>query len=247
MQFSDLSRRSKLPKLDSSDILPLAFAGLSVGVFILAVSLFWLAFSFSKLTQKPAPTLVQQVDGRAFTVRSADQLYREPEVIRRVVSDWAVMTFTWGSLPGEENPVEEGVKVSGNHRVTHAAWEAGFLLATDFRDAFLQQLATAVIPPAVFEGQVSAVLIPQQVSPPQVVDEGLWQVDLIATRIVFDDTNPAGTTIPFNRRFYVRAIEPPRNPLIDNASEYQQVVYRLLESGLQIEEIRPIQPEEFRP
>lgn len=246
MQFQDLTRRGRLPKLDSSDILPMAFAGLSVGVLVLGISLFWLAASFARLANKPAPTLVQQVDGRAFTVRPADVHYREPEVIQRLVSDWAVMTFTWGSLPGEEAPqVEEGIEVVGNERVTESAWEASFILTTDFRDTFLQQLATKVTPPAVFEGQVSAVIIPQQISPPQVVSEGLWQVDLIATRILFDANNPSGTTIPFNRRFYVRAIEPPGIPLIDNASHYQQMVYRLLESGLQIEEIRPLNPEEL--
>ena len=246
MQFSDLTRRGRLPRLDSTDILPLAFAGLSAGVVILTISLLWLAVSFSKLANKPSPTLVQQVDGRAFTVRPADVHYREPEVIRRVVSDWAVMTFTWGSIPGKETEtIDEGIKVKGTDRVTKSAWEAGFLLSSDFRDVFLAQLATEIIPDSVFDGQVSAVIIPQEVSPPQVVNEGLWQVDLIATRIVFDDTNPSGTTIPFNRRFYVRAIEPPRKPLIKNASDYQQVVYRLLESGLQIDEIRPIHGEEI--
>ena len=49
MEITELNRKRKLPKLDSSDILPLAFAGLSIGVFILAIALFWLAVSFSKL------------------------------------------------------------------------------------------------------------------------------------------------------------------------------------------------------
>jgi len=245
MQFSHLLRKRKLPRVDSSDILPLAFAGLSLGVLFLSVAFFWLAFSLSKVANQKPPTLVQQVDGKAFTVRLADHTYREPEVIRRVVSDWATMTFTWGTLP--DNPAktpDEGVEVDGGKRVPSPAWAASFLLAPDFRDEFLNQLSTDVIPEGVFGGEISAVLVPQQISPPQSVGEGQWKVDLMSTRIVFDSSNPAGTTIPFNRRIYLRAVEPPQNPLIEEATKEQKIVYQSLEGGLQIEEIRPIQLEE---
>ena len=245
MELLELNRKVKRPRIHSSDILPLAFAGLSVGVLVFALSLLWLSVSVSRLANQKPPTLVQQVDGRAFSVRPADYRHREPEVIRQVVSTWAVMTFTWGKLPGEgEQSVDEGVQVAGRDRVSKAAWEASFLLAPDFRDAFLQTLATEVIPDGVFDGQVSAVLIPQHISPPQAIGEGRWQVDLVATRVVFEASNPAGTTLTFNRRITVRAVEPTGKPLIPDASEYQAVAYRLLESGVQIEAIRPIQPED---
>ncbi|MEO0806045.1 MAG: hypothetical protein AAFY33_07045 [Cyanobacteria bacterium J06643_4] len=245
MQFTHLIRKRKLPSVNSSDILPLAFAGLSVGVLVLAVAFFWLAFSLTKVANQNPPTLVQQVDGKAFTVRPADYLHREPEVIRRMVSDWATMTFTWGSLPDNtEKNTDEGMKVAEGKRVPTTAWAASFLIAPDFRDQFLQQLSNDVVPEGVFSGEISAVLIPQQISPPQVLEEGVWQVDLMATRILFDETNPAGTSIPFNRRLYVRAVEPPRTPLDAQASPQQQVIYQSLESGLQIEEIRPIHTED---
>jgi hypothetical protein len=64
---------------------------------------------------------------------------------------------------------------------------------------------------------------------------------MVATRIIFDSTNPSGYSIPFNRTFYVKAIDPPQNPLTQTATEYQWVVYQMLESGLQIEEIRPFE------
>ena len=248
MQITDLRRKVKPFKLDSSDILPLAFAGLSFGVAVLAMAVFWLAVSFSRLANQATPTLVQQVDGRAFTVRPADSLHREPEVIRRLVSDWAVMTFTWGKLPNDQSPiVDEGIEVVGQKRVPTAAWEASFALSPDFRDAFLQKLASEVVPETVFEGVVSAVLIPQHISLPQAAGKGYWRVDLIATRIIFDPSHPAGYTLPFNRSFYVKAVEPARKPLIANASEYQQLVYRMLEGGVQIEEIRPMNAEGLTP
>jgi hypothetical protein len=246
MQFSHLLRKRRLPKVDSSDILPLAFAGLSLGLLTLSTAFFWIAFSLAKVANQKPPTLVQQVDGKAFTVRPADYTYREPEVIRRVVSDWATMTFTWGTLPGNQTKTsDEGIEVNGGKRVPSAAWAASFLLAPDFRDEFLAQLSNEVIPEGVFSGEISAVLVPQQISPPQALEEGRWKVDLLATRIIFDPSNPSGTTIPFNRRIYLKAVEPPHSPLKEKSTEEQRVVYKSLEGGLQIEEIRPIQSEEL--
>lgn len=248
MQISNLKQKAKRFKLDSSDILPLAFAGLSVGVVMLSFAVFWLAASFSKLANQKTPTLVQQVDGRSFTVRPAAYNYREPQAIRQLVQDWAVMTFTWGSLPGQQkddSKSDEGVKVANGDRVPTTSWEASFVLDPDFRDTFLTQLATELVPDSVFTGGTSAVLVPQNISEPQFAGEGRWQVDLVATRIVFDDTNPSGYSIPFNRTFYVKAVEPPQNPLKENATDYQRAIYRMRERGLMIEEIRPLSTGEF--
>ena len=249
MQIADLRRKIHRFKLDSSDILPLAFAALAVGVLTLSFSTLWLAIAFAKLANQKPPTLVQQVDGRAFTVRAADSTYREPESIRRTVSDWAVMSFTWGKPPGSNNTqVDEGKPLEGRReRIPTAAWEASFLLAPDFRDVFLEQFAKTIVPQDVFKGEVAAVLIPQNFSPPALAGEGYWRIDMIATRIVFDAANPAGRTLPFNRTFYVKAIQPPQNPLAEQATEYQRLVYAMLERGVQIEEIRPLERERLTP
>jgi hypothetical protein len=90
---------------------------------------------------------------------------------------------------------------------------------------------------------VSGVLVIQTISQPQALGLGRWRVDMVATRILFDVANPSGISIPFNRTFYLTAIEPPRNPLQENATEYQRVVYQTLAGGLQIEEIRPLEQE----
>jgi hypothetical protein len=122
------------------------------------------------------------------------------------------MTFTWGKLPGNtESPADdEGVQVTGAIGFRKPPGKPHFSWLPDFRDAFLQTLASEVIPDWVFDGQVSAVLIPQHISPPQAIGEGRWQVDLVATRVVFEASNPAGTTLTFNRRITVRAVEPHR-------------------------------------
>ncbi len=245
MQISDLKRKSQRLKIDSTDILPMAFAGLSLGVIVLSAATIWLAISFSKLSAQKPPTLVQQVDGRAFTVRATAYTYREPEVIRRTVSDWAVMTFTWGKPPGSNTAqTDEGKAIEGKReRIPTNAWEASFLLAPDFRDLFLQQLATEIVPQDVFKGTVAVVLVPQNFSTPEVAGDGRWKLNMVATRIVFDGANPAGRTISFNRTFYVRAVPPPQNPLGEQAPDLQRIVYSMLERGVQIEEIRPLERE----
>ncbi len=245
MQISDLNRKIKRLRIDSTDILPMAFAGLSAGLIILSAGTIWLAISFAKLAAQKPPTLVQQVDGKAFTVRPAADTYREPEVIRRTVSDWAVMTFTWGKPPGsDKTQIDAGKPIAGQReRIPTSAWEAAFLLAPDFRDRFLQQLAVDSVPQEVFKGQVAAILVPQNFSTPEVAGEGRWQVNMVATRIVFDEANPAGRSLPFNRTFFVRAIPPPQNPLPEAVNDYQRLVYSLLERGVQIEEIRPLAQE----
>lgn len=241
-RISDLKRKSQRFKLDSSDILPLAFVGLSVGIVFLTVAFIWLALVVSKLANQQPPTLVQQVDGRAYRVRTENYDHREAEVIRKTVSDWAMISFSWGNLPGkQQTAIDPGVAVKGRKRVPTGTWEASFLLTPDFRDRFLSEMAEKVIPAGVFEGQVAGVLVPQTVSPPQLAGEGRWKVDMVATRIIFDSSNPSGYSIPFNRTFYLRAVDPPQNPLAQDATEYQRVVYQMLEGGLQIEEIRPLE------
>jgi hypothetical protein len=239
MAISDLKR--KRLKFDSTDLLPLSIAGLSIGMIILSFVTVWLAISYAKLSGQKPPTLVQQVDGRAFTARLAQQQYREPEV-----NHWAIMTFTWGKPQGQSNPsTDEGKVIAARKRVPTSAWEASFLLSPDFRDRFLQQLASEVVPEDVFKGQVAAVLVPQNYSQPVLVGDGRWRIDLIATRMVFDAGNPGGRAIPFNRSFYVKAVQPPDHPLGQQATEYQRIVYSMLESGLQIEEIRPMEAKEL--
>jgi hypothetical protein len=245
MKISKLKPRQAPLKIDSSDVLPLAFLGLSIASVCSAIAILWLAISFSKLVNKPSPTLVQQVDGRAFVVRPEDHNYRESELIRKTVTDWAVMTFSWGTVSDSKpsKQKDSGVDVGGRKKVPRSTWEASFLLTPDFRDAFLDKLAKDVIPAGVFDGKVSQVFVPQSVSPPQAAGVGRWKVDMVATRILFNGVNPSGHAIPLNRTFYVRAIDPPTTPLKENANEYQRVVYQMLAAGLQIEEIRPLDAE----
>lgn len=259
MQISQLRQRLQRLPMDESDILPLAFVGLAIGEGVLALGLVWLGNSVAQLAKKPAPTLVQQVNGQAFTVRTAAEDYREPAVIRQLVHEWVAFTYTWsGKLPNASNAKttqtaqtsastltpDEGVRVKRG-RVPTVAWQAAFLLASDaksnFREAFLAELTQVPGIDGVFSGSTRTVLVVQHVSEPQLLagTTGRWQVDVVANLIIFDRERPAGYTVPWNNSYFVRAVDPPMTALEDQASEYQRVIYQLRQRGLEIEKIVP--------
>lgn len=252
MQISQLRQRLKRSSIDESDILPLAFVGLAVGEVILALGLVWVGHSVSQLSNKPAPTLVQKVDGQAFAVRSTDHDYREPEVIRQLIHEWVTFTYSWsGKLPSSKDgktiaASDQGIQVQ-NGRVPTVAWQASFLLASDaksnFREAFLEQLTKIPGEESVFSGATKTVLVVQHVSQPQQLAgaTGRWQVDVVANLIVFDRVHPAGYTVPWNNSYFIRAVDPPQTPLPDQSNDYQRIIYQLRQRGLEIENIVPLQ------
>lgn len=253
MQIFELQRRLKRLPVDESDILPIAFVGLVFGEVILAIGLIWVGHSVSQIANKPAPTLVQRVDGQAFAVRTADRDYREPEVIRQLIQEWVSFTYTWsGKLPSAnvkekaKSLADEGMRLKSG-RVPTVAWQASFLLASDaksnFREAFLEELTKIPGVDGVFSGSTKTVMVIQHVSDPQLLagETGRWQVDVVANLIVFDRTHPAGNTIPWNNSYIVRTVDPPQTPMPDKASDYQQIIYQLRQRGLEIENVVPLQ------
>ena len=253
MQISELRRQLKRLPVDESDILPIAFVGLVFGEVILAIGLVWVGHSVAQIANKPAPTLVQRVDGQAFAVRAADREYREPEVIRQLIHEWVSFTYTWsGKLPSAnvkekgQSLADEGMQIK-NGRVPTVVWQASFLLASDaksnFREAFLEELTKIPGADGVFSGSTKTVMVIQHVSDPQLLagETGRWQVDVVANLILFDRAHPAGNTIPWNNSYIVRAVDPPQTPLPDKASDYQQIIYQLRQRGLEIENIVPFQ------
>jgi hypothetical protein len=177
--------------------LPLAFAGLSVGaVMLLIIDAVAGCVGITIGQSEAADPGAAGGWSRLLPLRPADYQYREPEVIRQVVSDWAVMTFTWGKLPGNtESPSMTVSRLQCAIGFRKRPGKPRFCWPLTFAMPSFSTLATEVIPDGVFDGQVSAVLIPQHISPPQAIGEGRWQVDLVATRVVFEASNPSGTTL----------------------------------------------------
>jgi hypothetical protein len=243
-------------KVQKTDVLP-AFV---MGTLLLQVIIFvvlmlegaWLA----RLSSKPAPSLVQMVDGQAIQVASTGHLERTPDVIRRFVSDTMTLMFNWsGTLPPET--IEEarlpkpdpGVSIQGEQgekRVATATWQASFALSESFRREFVQKVA-AMMPADVFNNSGTQVLlVVRRVGDPVQVEEGKWKVDLVSNLIIFNQGDRLGKAIAFNKEIFLMAIDPPTQPLGDNASPLEQVIYRVRQAGMEIYAIRDLQQENLK-
>lgn len=243
-------------KVQKTDVLPMFVMGTMilqvVVVFVLLLEGAWLA----RLSKKPAPSLVQMIDGQAIQVAPMAHLDRTPETIRRFVSDTMTLMFNWsGTLPPET--VEEarlpkkdpGVPVKtakGETKVATATWQASFALSETFRSDFVQKVAE-MMPADVFgDSSTQVLLVVRRVSDPEEVEEGKWKVDLVSNLIVFNRGDRMGKAIAFNKEIFLMAVDPPAQPLGENASPLEQVAYRVRQAGLEIYAIRDLQQENLK-
>ena len=195
------------------------------------------------LSNRPVPTLVQLEDGHSIAVEPVNHLHRTPTVIRLFVKDILSMMFTWnaasqGSGQGGRGGAviaDEGVGID-DARITTKSWQASFAFSEDFRIPFLTQVG-AMTPKDVFTGNAQSVLNITSISNPTEIKKGKWQVDMVASLLIFDQQHPQGLSIPFNKTITVEAVEPLSDPLPNDASAIQRAVYRIRGGGLQITEM----------
>lgn len=217
----------------SKSIQPAFILGtLVIQILILLIVLFQ-GSQINALAHKPAPSLVQLVGGRVMQSTAAEANYRSPDVLRRLTKEWATFTFNWsGKLPNGDP--DQGMEVGNNQKVTTPAWAASFMLSEDFRGQFLKTLAQ-MTPQEVFGGAKKTVL--QFTRPePQVreIGPGQWTVDFVANLLVFDSNQPIGNPVKTNKRIYIHTVPAPSFVLPEDASEYEQVVYKMREAGVEI-------------
>ncbi|PIG91584.1 hypothetical protein [Gloeocapsopsis sp. IPPAS B-1203] len=186
------------------------------------------------------PTMAQLVNGDTVYISEKDRYWRYPQVIRKVVSDWTMLTFNWeGKIAGSDK-TDEGVKVDDRQRVPTNTWFASVLLEDDFAQAALKDIAQ-LVPADVFTGRIRSVAIVNHVSEPRQIAQGRWQVDMVSTRILIDRTGKS-ERLPFNRTFTLEAVEIPHSPLGSDASLVEQRIYEIRSAGLQIINIVPFEP-----
>ena len=238
-------------------IFVIATAGLHILTFLqLTVATLWIA----KLARKPAPSLVQMLDGKPVQVSAAGALDRTPEAMKRFTSDIMVMLFSArGTLPVDKEATDNkpqkdlGIELKGyalrgrKNLIPTPAWFASFALSEDFRSEFLAALAE-MTPAQVFTGGTQTMLLITHLSEPlPVVDQknqmvlGHHQVNMIAELYVFSPSHPAGRAIPVNKEVLLRAVYPNQNPLPEGATEVEKAVYRIRAAGLEIYRIRDLE------
>ena len=242
-----MAKSSSVPRLiqaSKKNILPLFVLGsslLNVIIFVqLCLNNIWVA----RLAQKPPPALVQLVGGRTITVAPTDSLSREPENIKRFVRETMTLMFSWsGNLTtGNEKPATEtirdpGVRIKNSrNRVTTPSWTASFALSQNFRAAFLNELAE-LTPQSIWRSNTAVFLLIDRIGDPKEIAPGRWKVKLVSNLMTFENSDPVGKAIPFNKEIYLRAVTPSLSPVPKSASEYQKTAYRIREAGLEIYKI----------
>lgn len=187
------------------------------------------------------PTMAQLVNGDTVYISEKDWNWRYPQVIRKLVSDWTVLTFNWeGKIAGTDK-IDEGIKVDDRRRVPTNTWFASVLLEDDFAQAALKEIAQ-LVPADVFTGRIRSVTIVNHISEPRQIAPGRWQVDVVSTRILIDRSTGKSERLPFNRTFTLEAVEIPHSPLGSEAPLVEQKIYETRSAGLQITNIVPFEP-----
>ncbi|MEM6835484.1 MAG: hypothetical protein AAF609_01395 [Cyanobacteria bacterium P01_C01_bin.120] len=220
-------------------VISLAFSAINLLLLLsLAVGTF-------RVASRPETRLVQLVDGRSVLTEPIDHLERSPETIRLFTRNALSMMFTWNAITQVpdaagvmQTKTDQGVDVGGG-RATTKSWQASFAFSEDFRGPFLEAVAE-MTPPDIFTGNAQSVFNLTTLSDPMKVDDGEWVVEVVGNLIIFDPQTPRGRAIPFNKEVFLRAVDPPSDPLPEDASPIQQAVYQVRSAGLEITEMNEL-------
>ncbi|HEY9824620.1 MAG TPA: hypothetical protein V6D19_04170 [Stenomitos sp.] len=216
--------------------------------------LFALVCGVFAIALKPAPTLVQTVDGKPLRVTAKENRSREPETIKRFVKDIVALMFSMtGTLPPENfdqarlPKPDAGVTIgSKNLKIATASFQAGFALSEDFRRPFLESLAD-ITPQELFAGTrqdptkppTQVVPVIKLISEPSQVQSGLWKVNVVANLILFNGKDQLGQdVIPFNKEITLRAVEAPQN--LTGNTPLERTIFGIRQAGLEILAIKDI-------
>ncbi len=227
-----------------------AIASLVLNGGVLITQLF-LGASYSNLSKKPVPTLVQLSTGDAIATTTLGNKERSAEIISKFVSRTLTMLMSWsGTIPGDtegSKPIADpGVDIqvdATRSKVTTSTYQAAFAISEDFRKEFLAALGK-LTPRSVFAGTVKVVFVPLEIQKPIQIESGKWKVIVISNLLVLDQTDITGKVIPFNKEVYVRAVEVPE--FQPGLSGIVLAVQQMRASGLEVYAIRDLIKDEIR-
>lgn len=175
------------------------------------------------IKSRPKNSFVQLVDGQTIAVTTVSSYERQPQTIRKFISEVFSLMFSWtGFLPNEGNiqnqaPIPDlGVPISQGKRVPTVAMYSSFAFSEKIRNPMLEQIAQ-LTPQTLFGavpvGQVNTkpriLLLIEYIGDPQPKGIGRWEVELVSSLVIFEPSTPQGRLLsPFNKIVTVRAVEP---------------------------------------
>ena len=227
--------RKLLPEAKARSDGSFVMLALSASNLLVLFMMFWLAASVSRIANRQAPTLVQQVGGQAFVAKPVDYDYRDPQILQNVAREWALLNFSFGTLPQINHQTEE-VSYNGNN-LPEQTVTASYLFTDSIRDAYLKGFAENIYTVEAQRGGLSSLYMPYRISAPRELEPGRWEVDVIGSRLITTPENPSGELIATNVRLEMVAAEVPLLALEENPTAAAQTTYRLLEAGVRIDNI----------
>ena len=227
--------------IQQSNLLPiLVWASLGMGVASLGLGFLNLVSNLY-IAGKDVPTLVQLQNGQSALVEPANSRFRSSALIKSSVEESMSQLFTWNTVSqnsdGSRRLSDKGVSVGDGQKVPTRTWQASFSLSNDFRETFMQEMASSFIPAGVLTGEAQSALLVESLTEPRAVGNGVWELDMVAFIVIFDGRNPQGKATSFNKTLVVRAVEPSVDPLPEETTPIQKAVYQTRAKGLEIYEI----------
>lgn len=195
--------------------------------------------------KQPPPRLVELASGDTIATRAVGSLDREPQTIDKFTREVLGLMFTWtGLLPGEEGIVpDEGIVVGqapNTKRLTTPAWQATLALSPELQGPMQVKIAE-LTPSAVFGGGDQVILNITHLAPPRPdpARTGYWTQTLVARLVRFQNGQVAGKPVAFNRKIYLRAVDPPQTSPLE-LSDIQRALREIRSSGLEIYKIEEV-------
>jgi hypothetical protein len=234
------SRGPILPEIGGDNLLPISMMTMAVSTLILSVGFIWQAGKLASMANSEHPTLVQSSEGKPFVALPEKYDYRSPKLLQNTARDWAMLTFSWGETAS--SVVSGSVELTGHDsgRIPLSAYKASMLLSDDFRDSFLETYTSSVFTPEAAQGEISSLYVPLQVLPPQEIEKGRWEVEVLGSRYISTPQNPAGKVVSANFLIEMIAADIPQSPLEEEASASVKAVYQLFEAGVRITNIEEL-------
>lgn len=202
-----------------------------------------LALTTYRLATKSSPTLVQTGTGQPLRVIPMGSNQRTNETLKTFTATALYQLFNWAGTVKDsagDNIPDPGVDVetpTGTSKVTTPAMVGSMALAEEFRLSMLTKIAE-LTPRGVFNGQQKVVLVIDQMSEPEPLDAGSWEITVIAHLNIFNSSNALQKTLPFHRVVTLQATTAPLVPAGDTPLE--QAVYSMRQAGLEITSIHEL-------
>lgn len=225
------SRRDILPK--SREKIAFAQLILAFAFLLLAFSSCQIALSNRQLAQRKV-TQVQLTDGTAFLVEQKDEYYRSSQLIKTFTQQWVSLLFNWNSQPPDEQNSHSTIQTTEGKKVPVNAWVASMMMEPQFGEQFLNSFAD-LVPSEVYTGRLQSSAYIRYLSEPRQISPTTWEIDFIATRTLFDSSSKTQKpVIAFNKTLTLKAVTLPTSPLEDHANSFEELVYKMRSSGLEI-------------